>query len=219
MMDRMKSLLIDNLTDYRRFTESIMQDFPEFQASMTTFADTLDEVTQLVLKFSNDMSRNSATSAEVSERVHELNTNTAQANDLLGIIHGIAQQTNLLALNAAVEAARAGEHGRGFAVVAEEVRSLAIKTQDSLTQITDVIGAVHGSVGTVSDRLEHMAALVAEFTLQGNQIQQTVTASCAEADQSKQGLDQMLTRTASIHQRMEQDAEHMEDILKLSRLH
>lgn len=86
--------------------------------------------------------------------VDALSRKSQEIGSVLEVIRSIAEQTNLLALNAAIEAARAGESGRGFSVVADEVRSLALRTQDSIARIKDVVeqlqGATSGVVSSMS---------------------------------------------------------------------
>ncbi|MCG7555464.1 methyl-accepting chemotaxis protein [Pseudoalteromonas sp. Of11M-6] len=124
----------------------------------------------------NHISDVAQTVTSAGELANNLEKNSHNINVVVDVIREIAEQTNLLALNAAIEAARAGAQGRGFAVVADEVRSLAQRTQDSTTQIVEIVNDLQTKskeTGVATKSCEQGIALCVEQSeVAGNMIHQ-----------------------------------------------
>ncbi|MFC6441461.1 methyl-accepting chemotaxis protein [Bowmanella sp. JS7-9] len=153
----------NRVIEQQKLTDAVMQLLDNTVARLNDIAGSANEAVTLANE-ADQHAHSSLKSIEVSlKRTTELTNNVEAASDamqtlaqqteniglVLDVIRGIADQTNLLALNAAIEAARAGETGRGFAVVADEVRTLANRTQQSTTEIQQIIGELQQGSGTV----------------------------------------------------------------------
>ncbi len=155
------------LNQHTQETEQVITAIEEMSATAGSIAESAGEAAELTERTNRNAEESKATVnnavasvqelvnkvVNMSQTIGQMNSDTKEINNVLQVIGDIAEQTNLLALNAAIEAARAGEQGRGFAVVADEVRALAGRTQQSTSQINEMLGKLTGTATTVVNEM------------------------------------------------------------------
>ncbi|WP_232772601.1 methyl-accepting chemotaxis protein [Psychromonas sp. Urea-02u-13] len=130
----------------------------------------------------NSIDSYATSSGTLKGKFDSLAEQASTIGSVVAVINNIANQTNLLALNAAIEAARAGEHGRGFAVVADEVRQLAMSTQNSLEQINQIVSGISTAVMEAGEHIELQSQNLGELSIHTVASQEEIDTACINID-------------------------------------
>ncbi|RAU46514.1 MULTISPECIES: methyl-accepting chemotaxis protein [unclassified Pseudomonas] len=130
-MKQMTSTVVEVARNAEEASEAARQADQQAREGDNVVADAISQIERLAVEVNHS-----------SQAMGQLKLESDKIGGVLDVIRSVSEQTNLLALNAAIEAARAGEAGRGFAVVADEVRSLALRTQESTEEIQALIAAL-----------------------------------------------------------------------------
>ncbi len=123
----------------------------EIRSSFEQYAGEIDD-------FISHIARSAHDAEHLRSEANLLFAELADVAGLADTITSLAEQTNLLALNASIEAARAGDVGRGFAVVAEEVKSLAMRSKASASDIYLTLDKLKGMEGRLVQAMEKLSA-------------------------------------------------------------
>lgn len=131
----------------------------------------------------SDAERTVARADQVVAHIHELGDHIARVHELLELIREVAERSDILALNGALEAVRAGETGRGFGLVAAEMRRLAERVTQAVSDVRELIADIDASTAVTVDATRQSRALV-EGTRDA--MSQIVEVTRAQDSQTKQ---------------------------------
>lgn len=163
---------IKTMLDETRSLKSQFEQSTEIASSGNTLSNTL----------STNMKGFQAHIQDLSKEFHSLSTKISETNGFLQDIVNVNEQTNLLALNASIEAARAGEAGRGFSVVAEEIRNLALMTNETAEKITNNLHEVNTTNSSALEKINENLAMVDEQMESTAQVNQSFNSLSAHLD-------------------------------------
>ena len=181
--------LDDNIQAQFSETEQVATAMHQMTASITDVAanaqinaDTgaelqsgFDNCLQISTQSHNLITRLQHSLIQADSKLNELADNSQRITGVLDVITALADQTNLLALNAAIEAARAGDAGRGFSVVAAEVRELANRTQQSVSEIEKIVSGIKQSSQQTIDAMTQGKKLSDDCVTQTDMLANAVT--------------------------------------------
>jgi methyl-accepting chemotaxis protein len=181
-------------------------------SDVNTQVATGQEMVSNVLCGVNKLGEQIETNANV---ISELERNSENINSVLEVIKSIAEQTNLLALNAAIEAARAGEQGRGFAVVADEVRTLAGRTQDSTSEINQMIESLQTNSANAVQAMEisrQQATTVVNQAQSADEALHAISTSVSQIDQMSSQIATAAEQQSSVTEEMSRNIDHINNM-------
>lgn len=212
--------------------EELAASIETLSRDITGNADDAQKMSQNAMDVSERIEKSNAEMDKLIHAMTDIRESSAGIEAIIKTIEDIADQTNLLSLNASIEAARAGEAGRGFAVVANEIRDLAAKSSESVSQTTELIersltavkngvliadetanslvavveGAkeIAGSVNKISDASQNQKKILEEVTRSVDQIEGVVQTNISAAQESALTSEELSRQSKRLHELVNQ---------------
>ncbi len=166
---------------------------------------------QLIIEADNQVKDGRAVVEKTTKAMDKIEESADEIGSIIRVVDDIAFQTNLLALNAGVEAARAGDAGRGFAVVAAEVRQLAMRSTEAVSQIKTLIETSNANVGTGVSLVRETEKVLMEIVQRMEGISTVVSSVASGASEQSSNISEINAGVNNLDRVTQQNAMMVEN--------
>jgi len=220
----------ENISFISKTMDDTTNNMSNTAASLEEMTATVEEISKTAVKASETTKDAAEKAKEASEKITILKAGADSIGEITELITAVSDQTNLLALNATIEAARAGEAGKGFAVVANEIKELAVKTQESAAEIytkiremqsstaetTESVENIYNIVSQSNEMVSSIAAAVEEQTVTAKEISENTSTVSKGAQEVNEKVKNNADRINSINEKLNQTTEKLSFVFKQS---
>ncbi len=174
-------------------------------------SEELRSAEQLIIEADGQVKDGRAVVEKTTKAMDKIEESADEIGSIIRVVDDIAFQTNLLALNAGVEAARAGDAGRGFAVVAAEVRQLALRSTEAVSQIKTLIETSNTNVGTGVGLVRETEKVLMEIVQRMEGISTVVSSVAAGASEQSNSISEINAGVNNLDRVTQQNAMMVEN--------
>jgi hypothetical protein len=144
------------------------------RVKLSSMSEELSSISQALHASSGEFTDHSRQLLEANRMLTGLTAKLKEQMNLIetmsSVVSNISSQSQLLGLNASIEAAHAGEHGRGFSVLAQEIRKLAVESNQSISEIREQVEAVNDQMQILSRQTGNLGRISEEQAVGAEQL-------------------------------------------------
>lgn len=220
---KLSQFLSQKLSEQSISLEEINEMISSINTQSTKNAEYANQAIKITAEARDSAENGNARMQEMVTAMVEIKESSRGILKILDVMKDIAEQTNLLALNATIEAARAGEAGKGFGVVAQEVKGLAQRSSEAVTETAQLLesaaknvengGQIAAKTAEVLDVIVTSIAKVTELT---EQISEASTVQAHSVSQAETGLNNLNQETHKMKNQSEETAANAQQLTELA---